>query len=80
MFKAGQLKVYDQPALLDAIRNLPEGTLWRHNQAGDLYSQDQETIDEDSLMKIVDANQGRCGFTYTHYDVLGNAHNRRLIA
>ncbi|WP_220747221.1 MULTISPECIES: hypothetical protein [Jannaschia] len=78
-FKAGQMRVYDLPQLLAVIRELPDATLWRHNQAGDLFSIDQETIDEETLAEIVSANRGRSGFTYTHYDVLSNAHNRRVI-
>ncbi|RED13909.1 DUF7227 family protein [Pontivivens insulae] len=78
-FKKGQIKVHSLETLLQVIRDLPEGTLWRHNQAGDLYSTDQETIDERSLALITEANTGRRGFTYTHYDVLDNLENRRLV-
>ena len=49
----------------DAIANLPIGQLWRHNQAGDLPG-DNETIDRHALGKLVKANRGRKGFTYTH--------------
>lgn len=48
-----------------AIKSLPEGTLWRHNQAGDLPGIDGE-IDRRALADIVVANRGRRGFTYTH--------------
>lgn len=78
-FKKGQIRVHSINDLVRRIRALKEGTIWRHNQAGDLYSIDQETIDERSLNKIVEANAGRRGFTYTHYDVLENLENRRLI-
>lgn len=47
------------------IARLPKGTLWRHNQAGDLPGFG-EMIDFTDLAKIVMANIGRRGFTYTH--------------
>lgn len=48
------------------IAALPEGQLWRHNQAGDL-PQAGGTIDAVKLGQLVAANQGRRGFTYTHH-------------
>jgi hypothetical protein len=52
---------------LDKIAALPEGQLWRHNQAGDLPGNGLE-IDGAALGDLVKANQGRRGFTYTHYN------------
>lgn len=49
----------------DTITQLPDGQLWRHNQAGDLPGQG-DAIDVESLDKIVQANSGKRGFTYTH--------------
>lgn len=49
-----------------AIAALPEGQLWRHNQAGDL-PQISGTIDAVKLGQLVAANAGRRGFTYTHH-------------
>jgi hypothetical protein len=49
-----------------SIAALPEGQLWRHNQAGDLPG-DGSTIDPAALGDLVAANFGRRGFTYTHY-------------
>jgi hypothetical protein len=49
-----------------SVRELPRHSLWRHNQAGDLPGQGQ-TLDWASLHKLVSANRGRKGFTYTHY-------------
>ena len=51
--------------LTSFIRALPEGTLFRHNQAGDLPGKG-EHVDARALRKIVQANTGRRGFTYTH--------------
>ena len=79
-FKADQIVVRDLDYLLATIRDLPEGTLWRHNQAGDLWSDDQQTISAAPLNAIVRANKGRHGFTYTHYDVINSLANRKLVA
>jgi hypothetical protein len=65
--------------MLYAIRSLPSGSLWRHNVAGDLTSNDKVTIDRAAVRVITDANKGRCGFTCTHYDVLTNLANRQAI-
>ena len=54
-------------ALLASIKSIPEGRVWRHNQAGDLPGSN-DRIDAKSLRAITAANKGRHGFTYTHYD------------
>jgi hypothetical protein len=51
----------------DKIAALPDGQLWRHNQAGDLPGNGLE-IDGAALGDLVKANNGRRGFTYTHYN------------
>ena len=51
--------------MLWEIAKLPDGTLWRHNQAGDLPGQDDQ-IDVSALSQLVKANHGARGFTYTH--------------
>ena len=60
----------------DAIRALPAGQLWRHNQAGDLPGTDSK-IDTQALNAIVRANTGRKGFTYTHKPM--TAANARVV-
>lgn len=55
-------------AMLGAIRMQAKGALWRHNQAGDLPGKNG-IIFADMLAMIVQANKGKRGFTYTHYDV-----------
>jgi len=47
------------------VKALPKGTLWRHNQAGDLAGH-ADTIDGDMLRQLVAVNRGKRGFTYTH--------------
>ena len=54
-------------ALLASIKSIPEGRVWRHNQAGDLPGSNDK-IDAKSLRAITAANKGRKGFTYSHYD------------
>lgn len=64
----------------EAIAALPEGQVWRHNEAGDLPGQGDE-IDVEKLRQLVRANDGRAGFTYTHKEVLdddGMAVSNRL--
>ena len=62
---------------LRRIGELPKGTLWRHNQAGDLPGKDA-SIDTKALSAIVQANQGKRGFTYTHKP-MDRAENRKAI-
>lgn len=61
-----------------AIAALPDNELWRHNQAGDLPG-DKRKIDAPKLRKLVKANTGKRGFTYTHYD-MAIAANRKAVA
>ena len=79
-FKSDQVQVRSLDELTAAIRALPEGALWRHNQAGDLCEPDEDEIDLEILAALVDANEGRRGFTYTHCDVVENETNRTAIA
>jgi hypothetical protein len=72
-------RVYGFDELLYVIRSLSPGSLWRHNAAGDLISNNKTTIDCAALRALVDANRGRRGFTFTHYDVLTNLVNREAI-
>lgn len=73
-------RIYDFAELLYAIRSQPPGSLWRHNVAGDLPSNNRSTIDRAALRAIVAANNGRRGFTFTHFDVVTNLSNRQAIA
>ena len=52
-------------AFCDAVAAFPAGTLWRHNQAGDLPGHGN-AIDGAALFDLMAANRGRRGFTYTH--------------
>lgn len=54
-----------------AVASLPEGQLWRHNEAGDLPGDGRaisgaDGLDHAALAALVDANRGRRGFTFTH--------------
>jgi hypothetical protein len=52
-------------AFVQAVRKLDVGQLWRHNQAGDLSGKG-DRINRRDLDRIVRANKGRRGYTYTH--------------
>jgi hypothetical protein len=60
---------------LARVRELPEGQLWRHNEAGDLAG-DGETLDASLLRDLVGANAGRRGFSFSHKH---RTHNDRLL-
>ena len=64
---------------LKAIKALPRGQLWRHNQAGDLPGLNN-AIDVKALAQLVDANKDRQGFTYTHKPVLHGQADKRTVA
>lgn len=64
-------------ALCAAVAALPAGTLWRHNQAGDLPHVGGD-IDAVRLGALCAANAGKRGFTYTHHDMT-RAHNQGAI-
>ncbi|WP_316172958.1 hypothetical protein [Bradyrhizobium sp. SZCCHNRI2049] len=69
---------YDWQGFCDAIAALPAGTVWRHNQAGDLPGHGN-AIDAAALASLVTANEGKRGFTYTHKP-LAYADNAKAIA
>src|SRR5215470_15282572 len=48
----------DYDAFLGKIAALPDGQLWRHNQAGDLPGV-ADTIDVTALARLIEANAGR---------------------
>lgn len=58
-------------AALGEIRKLPKGTLWRHNQAGDLPGEGDK-ISGFHMGQLIRANKGKRGFTYTHKPVTGS--------
>jgi hypothetical protein len=57
-------------AFLAKVRALPEGQLWRHNEAGDLAGAGH-LLDYRKLSELTDANRGRRGFTYSHKHATG---------
>ena len=56
----------DWNAFCASIDALPDGQLWRHNQAGDLPG-NGHTVDPVALGDLVRSNIGKRGFTYSHY-------------
>lgn len=67
----------DWSTFCQSIAALPEGQLWRHNQAGDLPGNGVQ-IDDNAMWELISANHGRKGFTYTHYQP--TEHNAPIIA
>lgn len=57
----------DSQGLFSAVRSIPKGQLWRHNEAGDILADESGNIDAGFLSGLTDANKGRRGFTYTHH-------------
>ena len=64
----------DWSTFIDKIKDLPAGSKWRHNQAGDLPG-DTKDLDSTKCVDLAKANKGKRGFTYTHCDVLDNFQN-----
>ena len=64
----------DWSTFVEKIKDMPAGSKWRHNQAGDLPG-DMEKLDDKKCVELAKANKGKRGFTYTHYDVLDNFQN-----
>jgi len=64
-------------SFIDAITALPDSTIWRHNQAGDLPGIGNR-IAAGMLAKLVAANRNKRGFTYTHKPMT-IAVNRRAV-
>ncbi len=65
------------PQFIRQVKALSRGSLWRHNQAGDLNGIN-DVIDGLKLVELAKANKGKRGFTYTHYDVLHKDHAVRM--
>ena len=57
----------DWTTFAQSIAQLPDGQLWRHNQAGDLPVTPAGTVDAVKLGALVRANIGKRGFTYSHH-------------
>lgn len=62
---------------LNVIRYLPHGQLWRYAVAGDLPGEG-ESVNPLMLQRLVAANRGKRGFTYTHKNPF-NANVARCI-
>jgi hypothetical protein len=56
----------DLRTFLGKLQKIPEGSLWRYGQAGDLPG-DGRRIDRRALERIATFQHGRRGFAYTHY-------------
>lgn len=79
--RGGKAMAHNWQSFCDAVRAFKPGTLWRHNQAGDLPGEG-DAIDHDALAALVEANAGKRGFTYTHKPLTGphGEYNRAAVA
>ena len=68
----------DWSGFIATVKSFKDGQLWRHNQAGDLAG-DGNRLDAEANDQLADANEGKNGFTYTHYPVLTDAHNAAVV-
>jgi len=67
---------------LSAVEDLPRDRPWRYGDAGDLPGVGNR-LSRPKVAALVKANDGRRGFTYTHYPVLRDkwaAHNWAILA
>lgn len=80
-FKNGRatMRTTDWNGLCGSVAALPADTLWRHNQAGDLPHNGGK-LDAGMIGQLVDANDGKRGFTYTHHNVTQSAENRAVVS
>ena len=60
------------------VSAMKPNTLWRHNQAGDLAG-DGNRLDAKANRQLSQANKGKRGWTYTHYNVLTDKHNAKVV-
>lgn len=65
-------------AFCDRMRKFAAGTLFRHNQAGDLPKNKSGKINKNKLRQLVAAVRHLRGWTYTHYDPT-DSHNAEAI-
>ena len=66
----------DWKGFLAQVRLIPENTLWRMNQAGDLVGKSNR-INSVALRSLTLANKGKRGFSYTHYPL--TEHNVKAL-
>ena len=62
------MRGYSFDVFCEVISTLPDGQLWRLNQAGDLPHVGGY-IDHGAMLTLCEANTGLKGFTYTHHDI-----------
>ncbi len=67
-------------ALCEKIAALPAGQFWRMNQAGDLPADKTGKISSFAMRKLITANAGKNGFTYTHHNTGLNANKDAIEA
>ena len=69
----------DWQTFCEKIKKLPDGQLYRHNQAGDFPADSKGHLIETLVDDLVAANRGKKGFSYTHH-VPTKGVNRSIIS
>ena len=67
----------DWKSFLSEVAKIPAGSLFRHNQAGDLVGKN-DRLNKTALRQLVKAAKDLRGFSYTHYPL--TAHNVEALA
>lgn len=65
-------------AFCKRLRSINPGSLFRHNQAGDLPQNKRGKINKNKMRQLISACRHLRGFTYTHYDPK-DSHNLEII-
>lgn len=73
----GKNNAMDWQTFTQKVTAIPNGQLWRHNQAGDLVGKN-DTICAYSIDDLIEANKGKRGFTYTHYPLIPEQFNNEV--
>ena len=63
--------------LINSIKSLKDGQLWRHTVQGDFPGYQEKYIDSDYIKAVTTANTNKNGYGYTHYPL--NSHNLELL-
>lgn len=72
--------VTDWNGFMSRVEALPDGQLWRHDEVGDLPHKNGK-ISAVKAYRLMGANRGKRGFTYTHHKIEGKSllNNNRMI-
>lgn len=76
--RADNSKALDCVGLIEWAKSLPDGTMIRHNVAGDICTEGTNRINRGILASLLAAYEGKQAYTYTHAD-MRDGNNRYLM-